>query len=395
MAIFFRCVCGQDLRALEEQAGAAKDCPACGRSMPVPTLAQANETLGIPVIPALELPRREEAPTGRRQPACAALPDSASPWKIDAPGLPAGPDLPYYRLAPQVGVDLDQVQEILQHRDIRWLYAQARRELNDRQRRAAAWPTERYWFECLLYPLRACAILLSLAALGAILIGLGVLLYPDEWELAELWPRLPLLLLGFLVLGYTLAFYHYVLAYAAEGEAGLIRWPAAEMLWSGLAGVVCFLAGPAVPLTLAFLFWLNSGDLESLDELILWELGLVASATWVLALLAVDENGRLRDANPVAVARFAMRLGWRGWLLVALIAGALTGHVYLALLALEELHRSMLGWIILASLAFTDSVWQVFLLRWYGLSLFWRLRPNDLAKTPSRQGLEALHRFAG
>jgi hypothetical protein len=56
MAIFFRCSCGQDLRAEEEQAGDRMECPACCRLAPVPSLALDNQRLGIGSVPVLEIP---------------------------------------------------------------------------------------------------------------------------------------------------------------------------------------------------------------------------------------------------------------------------------------------------------------------------------------------------
>jgi hypothetical protein len=259
-------------------------------------------------------------------------------------------------------------------------------ELDARQRRAAVGPPETDWYQCLLYPVRAWPVLLPLAVAWAGLLWFLMTSLAEDWDPGVLAAGLPLLLPGFLLLGYTCAFYGCVLASAAAGEARVIRWPGADLplvLRSGAAALVGFLAGPVVPVAAAFLFWLHSGDLEWVDHLILWELGLVAVGCWVLAVLAVQQNGRLRDANPFAVARLARQLGRRGWLAVTLITLCVLLHLRLALGALEDLHHGLLGLMLLTWWGFWWSAWVVFLLRWYGLSRFWAAKGAEDGSGPS------------
>jgi hypothetical protein len=381
MAIYFRCFCGQDLSAPESQAGGRKECPACGQRPPVPTLAEANQGLDMTSVPLLELPARS-APAGAPRPAaCPALPGPLPTPKPEAADWFPEPDSPVYQVAQDIGIDEDRVRRRLERRQTRWLIARAREELDARERLARGWPMETFWFECLLYPLRAWPLLLGLAVAWATFTGLVVVLLPvllpEDWEAADLGAQLPLWLFLFLVMGvlagYTVAFMRCVLMSASEGEAGLIRWPGADVLLvlhSAAACLVGFLTGPVVAVVVAFLFWLNSGDLVEVDYLILGELGLVAAAGWVLALLAIDQGGRLRDVHPAALARHARKLGWRGWLAAGLMAVGLWAGAYVALFALEELHHSLLGWVVLVWVGFLGQAWTVFLLRWLGLSRY-------------------------
>jgi hypothetical protein len=225
--------------------------------------------------------------------------------------------------------------------------------------------------------LRAWLILLILAFIWATLAAvLMALLSAEEDVLAPQWlpvlgiPLLPL----FALVGYTCAFFRCVLASGKEGKAGQIRWPGAaditQVLWSLAACLLSFLATPVVPVAVAILFWLYSGDLTWVDRLILWELGLVAVGCWALALLAVDQSGRLRDVNPVALARMTGRLGWRGWLLVGLATAGVLFCFHFTLGALEDLHDVSLAWLALFWWGFCGTAWIVFLLRWFGVSQF-------------------------
>ena len=121
------------------------------------------------------------------------------------------------------------------------------------------------------------------------------------------------------------------------------------------------------------------GELTWVDRLILWELGFVAVVSWELALLAVTESGRLRDANPVSQARLAASLGWPGRLTVVLAAAGVLLHLHLALGAMEDLHDGPAGWWELGWWGFWGAAWVVFLLRWFGLSQF-RARERQQAE---------------
>jgi hypothetical protein len=373
MAIFFNCTCGQDLRADEAREGSQLECPACGRRVPVPSLALANYRLGIGPPPLLLLPEAAPPPPPLPPPPLRlALPERRPP---PAPSEGAGaprPERPPRKADIPEAVDHEEWQRW----EARRLLTQAHRDLDLRHRYALGWPREKHWFECLLYPMRASLVLLILAVTWATLAAFFVALFAEDWDMSAPGPALllvPPMVVLFFLLAYTCAFFRCVLASASEGESGVIRWPGGDLLqvlWSGAACLVCFVAGPLLPGVVAFLFWLNSGDLEWVDEIILVELGLVAICSWVLALLAVDRSGRLRDANPIALAQMARRLGWRGWLLVVLASSWALVLVPITMAAMGELHHSALGWIALGWWGFWGMAWVVFLLRWYGLSQF-------------------------
>jgi hypothetical protein len=378
MAIFFQCSCGQDLRADECNEGGKTECPACGSVVPVPSLALANLRLGIKAVPELEIPSRRETPPAPPAAECAALPDSPQPRsRTKSPGQKDVDEA--YPLLLDVG-GTDECWRELERREARRVLNQARDALEARPVRRQGWQLETWWFQCLLYPvLRAWPISLGLAFIWATLATVYfTALRPEyrdltDWSLDVLGPRLPFLLVAWFLLGYACAFFRCVLASAAAGEADCVRWPggdAVQVLWSTVACLVCFLAGPVVPLVVAFLFWLNGGDLEWVDWLILWELGLAAAAYWALTLLAVDQSGRLRDANPIAVVRLVNRFGWRGWLVVVLAAVGVAGCYYFTLGSLEALHRGAEGFFGLVWWGFVGQAWIVFLLRWLGVSQF-------------------------
>jgi hypothetical protein len=174
-----------------------------------------------------------------------------------------------------------------------------------------------------------------------------------------------------LVLSYACSLLEGALTSAIAGESHHIRWPGrhvGQALRSGLAGLICFLAGPVLGAGAGFLYWLRCGDPGFLDWLILAELNVVASGYGVFALLAVAEGGRLYDANPIRVGQIVGRLGHRG-LLVALVASVLTAlHGLLAFAAVLRLSSEpVTGWLLLGCAWASGLFWGTFLLRLLGV----------------------------
>jgi hypothetical protein len=399
MALFFQCGCGQDLRADEARAGGRMECPACGCLVPVPSLALDNLRLGIEAAPPLEIPARPAPPPVPAGPACPALPDPGPSRRSASPAWSGKALPPVFPLEPDLELSADQVQRERERQEMRRLFELARQDLQERHRPSRAWPLESNWFECLLYPLlRGWPVLIALALAWAMVVVILVTLLPEEWDLAGVQTRLPLLTPLFLLVSYTCAFFRCVLASAADGEVGFLRWPGGDLLqilWSGAACLLCFLAGPVVPLVVALWFWLESGDLELLDWLILGELGLVAVGYWALALLAVDQSGRLRDANPVAVVRLMRRLEWRGWVMVLLAAAGVVLTFHLTLSALEDLHTGPGGALLLAWWGCCGPAWIVFLLRWYGVSLYHARERRRRQRSPGAEKRSSAPRTRG
>jgi hypothetical protein len=152
--------------------------------------------------------------------------------------------------------------------------------------------------------------------------------------------------------------------------------------------VLSFLAGPVVLALVAFFFWLDSGDFGFVDCLILWELGLVAVGYWALALMAMWEGERFREANPVAVVRLVRAEGYRVLGAALLMALVVVSHGLLAVGAVESLHQNIGGWFLLIGCWAGQLFWLLFLLRWLGVSRFRALKARKRegeAAEPSQQ----------
>ncbi len=147
-------------------------------------------------------------------------------------------------------------------------------------------------------------------------------------------------------------------------------WPAWHIgtaLKSGLRWLLCFLAGPSVLLVLACYYWLYGGDLTRLDWLIVAELGVLAIAYWLLAIVTTNESGRLRDANPLRVGQLIYRLRYRAIVPVLVVPALVFVHGWVAVLALTQLHLGGVhGWLL--PLCWCSALfWTNFLFRWLGV----------------------------
>jgi hypothetical protein len=263
----------------------------------------------------------------------------------------------------------------------------------------ARW-VETHWYQCLLYPLRAWPLVLILAIVLAGLSG-GIALAASD-PLAELraqpsWlllPYLPFFLIPLLVVGYGTGFLDGTLTSAMAGEVGHIRWPGRNVglaLQSGSRWLICFLAGPVVPAGAALLYWLHGGDLVFLDWIILAELNILAISGWFLLLLAVHQNNRLRDINPVRVAELIHRLGHR-LVAVAVLASVIgLAHGWLASVALEKVHHDVAeGWLLLLLCWASGMFFATWLFRWVGVWIYWdRLRHGRDTRNSAAQGCTA------
>lgn len=158
----------------------------------------------------------------------------------------------------------------------------------------------------------------ALGGLIAIFEGNG-----SQFALLGLLMFLPTSLGLFAVLGYTLLFLGRVLAASALGEVHHPRWPDWELsamafglgrwLWAGLVGG--FIGGlPAVA------YWINCGDLDLFNMIILGELAAVGAVYSLMALLASGLHEDLVAANPITVLGAVWTLGW-DYLPSCLVAG--------------------------------------------------------------------------
>jgi hypothetical protein len=339
-------------------------------------LRHANQTLGLDTAPDSELPVPVLPPPVAPVPAMPVLKvllvdeTDIPPVRKPHPERlnPAEDDLTY-DLSPQPEGG-DDIQRRLERDKVQRLLADAQRERLERHRRYRSWPREQHWYECLIYPLRATPQVFALAVAWATGITLMIAVMPGGDNVADFAIWLPLLPFGVLLGSYTLACLLETLAAARRGEAGHVAWVKADAVpiaRSGVQGTFCFLAGPVVPTVLAAWFWLNSGDLEAIDRLIIFELGVVAAAYGALSLMAVQQAGRYRDAGPAGVIRLIQRDGWRVIVASLGMAVIVVCCVLLMFDSLEELHRGLRGWVDLLGCWMGMLFALLFVLRWLGL----------------------------
>ncbi len=367
MAIFFSCLCGQNLCEEDQRAGGQMCCPVCGLlvAIPLPRRAPAAfpETCQVvPPAPSLEL-RAVEVPAPPCEPAPRRRP----------PSLPPQDDEETYPLARAWNdLDPDEDEKARERARSRRLLSRAVRDLKDAHLRSS-WPLEKHWIEFLSYPLRALPLALILAMAWATLIAILGAMMPDRWDALEILPRAPVLMIVFMLFGYTVAFLQGTYAAARTGQAGFLVWPGRNMtvtVRGGVQGLLAFLAGPVLPAVVGYIFWVESGELQTIDWMILWQLGLVAVGYWALAMLAVQEDNRLRDLHPAAVMKLARQIGFRAPLFAVLIALPVVGQSLQTLGALDRPDRSAGGWLLLVMSWTGQLAWMLLLLRWFGVSRF-------------------------
>jgi hypothetical protein len=355
MTIKFICTCGKHLRARDEMASRRSVCPRCGSPVGIPSLKPTHP--GTTAAPMTPLERLRHA--RHRAPLPAATP--APQEEIAKPPAPRRVDPRLVRL--------------LSSRGIR------RPELTGRH-------LEKNWNECLVYPLRAWRLCLGLALLLTLLsAGFAVFLprllaepTSDPQSVAFVALRMACGLLLLLTFAFPCSFLECVLTSAVAGEVFYIVWsgnPLNVVLRSGVKWLTCFLAGPVVFAAFAWLYWLRCGDPTVLDWLILMELGIVALGYWMYALLALSDQGRLRDLTPVAVADMAHRLGWRGLAVVLAAACLLLAHGWVLIVGVAGVHMSAVsGLALLAAGWFSGIFWSTFFCRLLGV---WCHRSRVLA----------------
>jgi hypothetical protein len=380
MAVLRFCLCGRALREEEVQRAGPMRCAACGRPVGA---SSSDQTEVIPPAPALEL-RAVEVAVPRQPPPRPRRPPSR-PAEEEDYGLLQVPDN-----------DPPDPDREIQRREARRALARAVKDLKKEERqRPRVWPLEKHWYECLLYAVVSLLLVVPLSMAWATLIVFLCFTLPPRWNTVEMLVHLPVLAPVFLLLGITAAFLQETFAVASAGKTGVLATPGrnpAKTIRRGAQAVWAFLVGPVVPAVVAWFFWLYSGDLEVVDRLILSQLGLVAVAVWVLALLAITESNRFRDANPLAVLALVRRIGYRAPLCAVLIGLAAVGQGVLMFAGLEKLHHGIGGWAILTGCWIGQLFWTVFLLRWLGVSAF-RARKTTLP-SPDAPGRPARAAFS-
>jgi len=212
---------------------------------------------------------------------------------------------------------------------------------------------------------------LTAASGGAVLVLPGVLADPPSEPVLQWFFWLFWLIILLLIIGYPCRLLQTVLESSAAGKVSEVPWrgnPLALFVQSGAIWVICFLAGPVVPAGIALWYWVQVGDVGLVDRLILGELAAFAVSYWVLALAAVCQRGRLRDANPIAVIDCAHRLGYRAAVAAILAFTLVLTHGRLAVAGAAVLHQTPVqGWLLLGICWVSALFWATFLFRLLGL----------------------------
>jgi hypothetical protein len=383
MAIKFVCSCGKRLRARDEMAARRSRCPRCGAPVGIPSLQPTlrGATLG-PMSPAeRQWTRTVARPSGLSSPDAAPAEVIASPSPKDGtvPHSSKGQS-PFFDTTPVTVSSRDSSRhpstEVVGKAESRWWHPSG---------------VEKHWYQCLLYPLRAWPLVLGLALVLTAFCGGAALALPallgefradGSWLL---WGWLPCLSIPFLILGYAFGFLNCALSSAMAGEVRHVRWPGRDVglaLKSGASWLICFLAGPVVPAAASVLAWIHGGDLALLDWIILAQASILAISCWLLLILAVNQNDRLRDLSPVCLLGLMHRLGHRlvGWAVFSSILGL--AHGCLASVALEKVHDDVaLGWLLLFLCCTSGMFFATFLFRWVGVWFYWdRIRGKTAPK---------------
>jgi hypothetical protein len=219
-----------------------------------------------------------------------------------------------------------------------------------RRSRRVPWTLEKNGMESLAYLFREGRLVAWLIGGLALATAIGSALFifltspePESAVFVLPWAGFPLYGLCFIC-----GFWNGVLKSATAGEAGKVFWPGLKvrLILEGCGRCLwCLLAGPVVPLAAAYYFWLNSGDLTTLDWCILAELVFVAASYWLFSFLAVAEKDSIWYATPANVLRVIRVLGWHSLLTVILMFVWAVVHGLWALGALSEMHRFIgSGW---------------------------------------------------
>jgi hypothetical protein len=340
LSIKFICSCGKKLRARDAWASRRILCPKCGNPVGVPSLKPHHLGDLGPMTPQERLRYAQK----RKQMGELLTTEPEAP----APAAPAQPN----------------------PRLVRMLSNRVKRPPDPGTRHL-----ERHWYECLLYPLRAFRLCLGLALFLAITGGGCALIVPpilnDPETTSQTVVTIWLVVVTLMIFGLPCSFLECVVTSAAAGEVYYIRWSGnlvLTVLFSGAKWLTCFLAGPILFAGTAVVYWLNCGEPSLLDLLILAELGIVANGYWFFALLSVTDRGRLRDANPIAVADLVHRLGWQGLVVSLLAALLLLAHGLVVLYGVVQVHTStFLGLLMLTATWASAVFWSTFFCRLLGV----------------------------
>lgn len=309
--IRFVCNCGRRLRARDEAALRRAICPSCG--CPV----GRSSTLDAAMRPKPLNPSERE------------LPSSFAVVPLWNEGVAGAKTLPRYQVVsnedtktpPETNAGGDDTAAARNPGQ-----AAARSERRRTRRRTGPLKADRK--ETLLFPFRCWRSIILLALLLAGSLGGGVIILVNvHLEPAPLTVILALAP-AFVALVTCCAFWLVAFSATSRGEDSVIIGHSSFLrlfLVHVLRCLACFCALPVWILALAGYFWINAGEMASVDVLIVAELVLAAFLYWWLTLFAVTVDNSLRSMTPMGIVAAVRRLGIRPTLLA-------TAAVVLALL---------------------------------------------------------------
>ena len=341
MSIKFICSCGKHLRARDEMAARRSRCPRCGNPVGVPSLQPTHAgTQAAPLTPQERIRLNRDKP-GRGNDEVETI--NIYPSLTQPARPPSSLDNP--PPAPKV-------------------YRRRRRQL------------EQHWYQCLIYPLLNWRLLLLLSVISTVWLSGVLIAIPHMQSLpvralqvAFRWPTGALVLVLLVTYAYATVECALTSALAGEGPGPYSPgWTAPFPLKSSVRWLVCFFAGPIVPVSLVVYFCIYGGDLKVVDWAIVVELAVFAAAYWFLAIVSANERDRLRDANPLRVGQLVQRLKYRA-VVPVLIAPALAfAHALLIFFALTSLQQHVVAsWLLLTCCWCSVLFWSAFLFRLLGV----------------------------
>jgi hypothetical protein len=325
MSIKFVCSCGKRLRARDEMAARRSVCPRCGSPVGIPSLKPTHPgTAPNPMLPSERLARQKGA----------IPPRPAAPFSqvLQAKNLPGAPE---HTREPGETVDTGFVKQIL--------------EQEHSPSRLRRYGTHASWLGSFLYALRAAPRIFILAFVMTVVVGLGFKMLQEAKRFdspfnryEDVGPYLVAIFIG-LPFAYSCAFLDAILRCTASRDLHQIPWPGRDfnaVLKTSLTWLCAFLAGPVVPAGLVLTYWLQCGEPELLDWIILGELGIAAVSYWLIVLVVLHKGNRLRDLNPIHVADMTYAFGPLYFLQVCLSAAVLCSFVALAVAGIELMPKN-------------------------------------------------------
>lgn len=309
MSIQYVCKCGKRLRGRSDAAARGLICPACG--------AQVNTPLERPLTVDFGRTRaaRASQPQTRSQPVQVG-------WEPNEPAAQAAEQM-VTRL--RLGKNDDFIEltnaSARPHAPAPFIYRHSR----FRQ----SWDPGTVWYHCLLFPRPAwmrvflVGSLLGLFATAAPF-ELRRLLTLDSSFSANRWiAAVAIALAGLIVLAFISVWFVCILEAEKAGKLTVTSLSLRRVgpALRSLCLVVCTaLSGPVFLAGVALWFWVHTGRLLLIDQIIIGELLLVMFAYWLFSLAEVSLSPWPRFANPLRVAELVHQLGFR-WAILAVLAG--------------------------------------------------------------------------